>query len=154
MIGGEEPTATYPMVTQEGHLLLVTYVVLIPSHTQTVAQKHRLINLNTWETYLTHRHTLDLTRDENMFVCEPQPISMTVHTLTHTHMHRIIEPFLLWSKREDMKSNKSCMVAGGRQCRHGDVQMKRDESACVSVCVRRTTRRGVTERNKANVPAR
>lgn len=63
------------------------------------------------------------------------PIFITVYTLPHTHMHGVIEAFLQWSKRGDMKSNKSCMVAGGRQHRHGDVQMKRDESARVSVCV-------------------
>lgn len=45
-----------------------------------------------------------------------------------------IEIFLMWSKCWATKSNKSCMLAKGKQLKHGDVRMKRD-SCLVLVCL-------------------
>lgn len=84
---------------------------------------------------------------------ERHPSFMMVLTPTHTHVLRIPEPFLSWSKRGDMKSNKSCMVAGGRRRKHGDVQVRRDGSVWVCACEWRRTRPRVTGRNKAYVCA-
>lgn len=45
-----------------------------------------------------------------------------------------IEIFLMWSKCWATKSNKSCMLAKGKQLKHGDVRMNRD-SCLVLVCL-------------------